>query len=82
MIGLIAYRTKDKQLRAEVVDHDVLSTEPFVPSGNIGNPDPFLNFHEWRTGWYLSFREHRQAVNSWPAQTPRHGETFSPFILA
>lgn len=36
-------------IRAEVVDHDELLAEPSSKAGDIGNPDPFLNFHEWRT---------------------------------
>lgn len=35
-------------IRAEVVDHD----EPLLELGSEReNPDPFLNFHEWRSGW-------------------------------
>lgn len=37
-------------IRAEVVDHDELLAEP-SSKRDIENPDPFLNFHEWRSGW-------------------------------
>lgn len=35
-------------IRAEVVDHDELLPEL---GSKRENPDPFLNFHEWRSGW-------------------------------
>jgi len=43
MIRLIAYRTKDKQLRSEVVDHDILSTEP-GPKREHRKSRPFPEF--------------------------------------
>jgi len=36
-------------IRTEVVDHDKLLAE-LGPTRDIGNPDPFLNFHEWSSG--------------------------------